>query len=40
MEELAVLLGVIIMVQHYYSWVFLDVTYEDDDIRRLIYGEY
>ena len=39
MEELAVLFSVVIMIQHYYSWVFLDVTYEDDDVRR-IYGEY
>ena len=40
MEELAVLFSVIIMVQHYHAWIFLSVTYEDDDIRRHIYGEY
>ena len=40
MEELALLLVGIVLFQHWYSFLVLGVTYENDDIRRLIYGEY
>lgn len=39
MERLALLVMGVVLFQHYYSFLFLGVTYENDDIRRLIYGE-
>ncbi len=40
MEELALLLTGLALFQHYYSVLILGVTYEDDDFRRIVYGEY
>lgn len=39
MEELALLLTGVVLFQHYYCFIFLGVTYENDDMRRLLYGE-
>ena len=40
MEKLALFLMGLALFQHYYSVLVLGVTYENDDIRRLIYGEF
>lgn len=40
MEELAMLIMGVVLFQHYYGFISLGVTYEEEDVRRLIYGEY
>ncbi len=37
MEELAMFITGLAIFQHYYSWVFLGVTYEDDTVRLILY---
>ena len=40
MEELAMFIMGIVLFQMYHGFLCLGVTYENDDIRRLLYGEY
>ncbi len=39
MESLAMLIIGIVLFQHYYSFLVLGVTYENDYVRRVLYGE-